>query len=197
MSTGKNPGSETPAADAPVTTTTHHEAAQAIVEQLQRMRETIPHFAVPTVKRARQALVAAASLPPKFIELTTVARTNFPALVRGEGTTPAEARDLMEFAEAYAPLADQFEAMAQFIRFTADVAKGKVGREALITYALATRLSRLPEHAAMAPHVADMRRVLGSRVKRVKDAVARKLKQHQKAAAAATPPSSPADSEEQ
>jgi hypothetical protein len=196
MSTEKNLGSETPAADAPVTTTTHHEAAQAIVEQLQRIREAIPHFAVPTAKRARAALAAAATLPPEFIALTDMARTIFPALVRGETTTPAEARDLREFADAYAPLADQFEAMAHFIRFTADSAKGKVGREALITYALATRLSRLPEHAAMAPHVADMRRVLGSRVKRVKDAVARKLKQ-QKAAAAATPPSSPAASEEQ
>jgi hypothetical protein len=183
MSTVKSGITETPAADAPVTS--HHEGAQALVQQLQRMREAIPHFAVPTVKRARQALVAAATLPPEFIELTAVARANFPALVRGESTTPDETRDLRAFAEAYAPLADQFEAMAQFVRFTVDLAKGKVGREALITYALATRLSRLPEHAALAPHVADMRRVLGSRLKRVKEALARKSKRQAALAAAA------------
>lgn len=174
---------ETPAGESPATL--HQAAAQAIVEQLRRMRETIPHFAVPTRKGSRQNLVMTASLPPEFIELTAVARTHSAALVRGETLTPAETRDLMAYGDAFRPVADELEAMAQFVRFSIDAAKDKAATEALTTYSLARRLARSEAHADLAPHVADMRRALGNRGKRPTAAtLARRRKQQAEAALA-------------
>jgi hypothetical protein len=178
MSTQKKSVSEnTETAVTETPASSYSDGAQAFVDQLRRMRETIPHFAIPTLKSGRQTLSSVASLPAAFVELTAVARTNSAALVRGEGTTPAETRDLMAYGDAYNPVADELEAMAQFIRYSIAAAKAKAGVEALTTYSLARRLARRPEHADLAPHVADMRRALGNRGKRSKAASAARRKQ--------------------
>ncbi|HYK05501.1 MAG TPA: hypothetical protein VE974_27360 [Thermoanaerobaculia bacterium] len=155
----------------------HSEAAQAFVDQLRRMRETIPHFVIPTLKSGRRTLNSLTSVPAAFVELTAVARTNNVALVRGGATTPAETRDLMSYGEAYSPVADELEAFAQFIRYSIAAAKAAAADEALNTYALARRLARRAAHADLAPHVADMRRALGNRGRRSKAAAARKGEQ--------------------
>jgi hypothetical protein len=90
-----------------------------------------------------------------------MAIANQTALVRTEGATPAEVRDLVSYADAYLPLADELEALAQFIRYSATAARNKAGNEALTTYALAQRMAKQPEHAGLKPAVADMRRALG------------------------------------
>ena len=180
---------ETPAGESPVTQM-YHQTAQAIVEQLRKMRETIPHFAVPTRKSTRRALAATASLPAEFVELTAVARTNHPGLVRGGAPTPAETRDLLSYGDAFRPVADELDALSQFVLFSIAAAKHKAGEEAMTTYTLARRLARSEEHGALAPHVADMRRALGLRGKRSKAArLAREEKRKAAAAAAAAAPS--------
>jgi len=45
------------------------------------------------------------------------------------------------------------------------VARNAVGSNALLTYAVAQRLAKRPETAALAPHVADMKSALGARRK--------------------------------
>jgi hypothetical protein len=99
-------------------------------------------------------------VPPEFVELTAVAVTNSQALVRGGGADPAQTRDHMNKGDAYLPLADELEALALFIRHSSTTAKNKAGSDALTTYELAKRLAKRPEHADLAPHVADMRRAL-------------------------------------
>jgi hypothetical protein len=188
MNTPKKTVSENPAIELPpveLPASSHSDGAQAFVDQLRRMRETIPHFAIPTLKNGRQTLNSVSSLPAAFIELTAMARTNSISLVRADATTPTETRDLMSYGEAYNPVADELEAMAQFIRYSIAAAKAKAGVEALTTYALACRLARRPEHADLAPHVADMRRALGNRGKRSKAVLASKNPQP----APVTPPS--------
>ena len=74
--------------------------------------------------------------------------------------------------------------MAQFVRFSGAAAKAKAGIEALTTYALAQRLVRRPEHAALAPYVADMRRAFGKRAKGTRK------KQQDAEVVTTTPPSS-------
>ena len=141
----------------------HSDAAQARVLEVRAMRQQIPNFVIPTSKGERRKLAPAASVPADFVERISVAVENSPALVRGGATDPGAARDLMSFAEAYAPLADELEALAAFIRHSVTAARNKAGSEALTTYALARRLAKRPEHADLAPHVEDMRRILGPR----------------------------------
>ena len=146
----------------PVTpSTSHTEAAQARLQELRRMRELIPRLVIPESPKDHVRLNNAASVPPEFIELTTVAVANEQSLVRGDGATPAEVRDLTSYAYAYAPYADELEAFAQFVRFSVTAARYQAGTEALTTYALAQRLAKRPRTAHLAPYVADMRRALG------------------------------------
>lgn len=153
-----------------VGSTSHTLDAQARVEELRAMRLTIPNFVFPTLKGGTRELTSAASVPPEFVELTMVAVRNSPALVRGGGAEEAGARDLMSYADAYGPVADELEALAHFVRHSIAAAKNKVGAEALTTYALARRLAKRPETADLAPYVADMSRALGLRRKMAKAA---------------------------
>ena len=143
------------------TNTNHAETAQARLEELRLWREQIPRFVIPPTPDATRRLSSAASVPPAFIELTNVAVASQKALVREESISPAEIRDLVSYADAYSPLADELEAIAQFVRHSVTNARNTAGSEALTTYSLAQRLAKKPQHAALVPHVADMRRALG------------------------------------
>ena len=148
-----------------VTPINHAEMAQQRVEELRTWREQIPHFAIPETVDATRRLSTAASVSPIFIELTNVGVANHTALVRTEGTPPAEIRDLVAYSDAYVPLADELEALAQFIRYSTTAARNLAGTEALTTYSLAQRLSKQKRYAHLKPHVADMRRALGKQRK--------------------------------
>jgi len=148
-----------------VTPINHAEMAQRRVEELRTWREQIPHFAIPETADATRRLSTAAGVPPAFIELTNVGVANHTALVRADGTPPAEIRDQVAYADAYVPLADELEALAQFLRYSTTAARNLAGTEALTTYALAQRLARQKRYAHLKPHVADMRRALGKQRK--------------------------------
>lgn len=146
----------------------HSDAAQARVQEIRAMRQQIPNFVIPTDKSERRKLSRAASVPSAFVERTAVAVKNSPLLVRGGATDPERARDLMSYAEAYAPVADELEALAAFIRHSVTTAKNRAGSDALTTFALANRLARRPENAELLPHVDDMRRALGAKGRKTK-----------------------------
>jgi hypothetical protein len=142
--------------------TNHAETAQGRLKELRLWREQIPRFVIPPTSDATKRLTAAASVPPAFIELTNVAIANQKELVREEGSiSPAEIRDLVSYADAYSPVADELEALALFVRHSVTTARNTAGSEALTTYSIAQRLSKKPKHAHLVPYVADMRRALG------------------------------------
>jgi len=143
----------------------HSDAAQTRVQEIRAMRQQIPNFVIPADKNERKKLSRAASVPPAFVERTAVAVKNSPSLVRGGATDPDQARDLMSYAEAYAPVADELEALAAFIRHSVTAAKNTAGSDALTTFALARRLAKRPENAELLPHVDDMRHALGAKRK--------------------------------
>jgi len=151
--------------EVPVTDTppSHADAAQALVADVRAMRDRVPDLVIPDSKSATQKLISVATVPPQFVELTAVAVTNSEALVRKGGADAARLRDLLSYADAYEPFADELEALAHFVRHSVITARHKAGSEALTTYALAQRLAKLPETADLAPHVADMSRALGKR----------------------------------
>jgi len=148
--------------------TSHTAAVQERIDEIRAMRQKIPNFTIPESVRAKRQIVAVASLPPAFIERAAVAITNSASLVRSGGTDPDRIRDLMTFADAYESLADELEAMASFVRHSVATARNEAGREALMTYAAAQRLAKLPATADLAPYVADMRIALGKRPRKTK-----------------------------
>jgi hypothetical protein len=153
MSTVPSSSTSTP------TINTYHDGAQALIDQIRAFRDQIPKFQIPEPGQTRRVLTSAATVPPEFIELTSVAVRNSGSLARA-GAEPEQTRDLTSYAEAYGPVADELESLAHFIRHSVTVARNKAGSAALTTYALAQRLARRPETADLTPHVADMRRAL-------------------------------------
>jgi len=168
------------------------ETVQLRVEELRKWREQIPRFAIPESADATRRLSQAASVSPVFIELTNVAVANQPALVRGDRTPPAEVRDLVAYADAYVPLADELEALAQFIRYSTTAARNQAGTEALTTYSLAKRLAKEKRYAHLRPHVADMRRALGKVRKLTPEEAAKKAAERAAKAAAKVAKAAPA-----
>ena len=144
----------------------HSEAAQAVVAEIRALRQKIPNLVVPSSKEELKKLASAASVPADFAERMAVAVENNPALVRGGALDPEKSRDLMAYAEAFGPVADEVEALGRVIRHSVTAARNKVGSDALITYVVAQRLAALPEHADLVPHVTDMRRTLRKRTGR-------------------------------
>jgi len=136
-------------------------AAQERIQELRLWREQIPRFLMPETTDATQRLASAASVPAYFIELTNIAIANHTSLVRAEGLTAEQVRDLVAYADAFSPLVDELEALAKFVQYSTTFARNTAGTEALTTYSLASRLSKRPATAYLAPHVADMRRALG------------------------------------
>jgi len=136
----------------------HVDSAQARIEELRAMRQKIPNLVIPVSKAAGRRLVSTASIPKKFVELTAVAVKNNTTLVRPAGQDLERDRDLITYAEAYAPVADELEALAHFIRHSIAAARSKVGSSALTTYNVARALAKSPEMADLLPHVEDMGR---------------------------------------
>jgi hypothetical protein len=165
-------------------TNIHAEAAQLRLEELRKWREQIPRFAIPETADATQRLTPAALVSPVFIELTNVAVANQIALVRADATPAAEIRDLVAYADAYGPLADEMEAEAHFIRYSTTAARNLAGTEALTTYSLAQRLARQKRYAHLKPHVVDMRRALGKQRRLTPEEAARKAAERAVKAAA-------------
>jgi len=146
----------------------HNETALAVLEGLKALKQKIPNLVVPVTKGERKKLTQMASVPAEFVERLAVAVETTPRLARAEAIGPEQSRDLMSYAEAFGPVADEFEAMARFLRHSVTAARSKAGSEALITYNLARKLAERPEHADLAPHVADMRRALGPKGRKAK-----------------------------
>ncbi len=180
MSTNENGGSTATA----TTPGNYAETAQERVVELRRWREQIPRFVIPDTSNATQRLISAASVSPIFIELTNLAIANEKSLVRVEGATPAEVRDLVGYADSYSPLADELEALAHFVRYSVTAARHVAGTEALTTYSLAQRLAKVPRNAHLQPYVADMRRALGRGRKLTPEEAAEKAQQRADRAAA-------------
>lgn len=141
----------------------HSEGAQARIDEIRAMRQKIPNFVIPTSKEERRKLAPSGAVPPEFVERVGAVVKNSPALTRGGAPDPEHSRDLIGYAEAYESVAGELEALAQFIRHSITVARNTAGSDALISYALAQRLAKRPEHGELIPHIAEMRRLLGPR----------------------------------
>jgi hypothetical protein len=156
--------------DVPVTPTqsSYADSAQAFVEELRTMRQRIPNLVIPETRDARRRLANAASVPPEFVELASMAVKNHAPLVRGGGQDLAQNSDLKSYAEAYGPVGDELEALTFFVRHSVTKALNTVGSEALTTYALARRLAKRPESAELIPHVDAMGKALSKRIRKAK-----------------------------
>ena len=140
----------------------HLEAAQAVIQKIQEIRDSIPNLAMLTPEERRK-LSSSASLSHEFVQETVAATQNSSHLAVSGAMDAAQMRDLLAFADAWAPVVVQAESLTRFLTHTVAVAKSRSGSQALVTYSLAQRLAKKPETAYLRPMVEAMRQKLGKR----------------------------------
>jgi len=145
----------------------HAGTAAEHLERLRALRETIPNFVTSADAKANQRLSYAASVPPEFVELSAVVARKTESLGVG-GPNADRMRDRLAFAAAYGPVADEYDAIARLLRHTVVGARNEAGNAALLVFATTKRLAKRPATSELAPHVADLTRLLGVRARRTK-----------------------------
>lgn len=151
---------DAPAADT-TPTITHYQnlatqlsvAVTGLIAQIPRFESAHPAIAG-FVKANRQ-------IPPDFIATVLAAVETNPELQKLEKFDVTEARDTLQFLEAFRPLVDQVDALARDLKFTMDARKAKVAADGLQIYAIAKGIARDPNSAMVAAHVRNMKRDLG------------------------------------
>ena len=147
--------------------------AAAHLEQLRAMRESIPNFVTPANEKETQRLSVTASVSPEFVQLSAVVAKKAESLGIG-GPNAAWMRDRLAFADAYGPVADEFDAMAQFLRHSIVAAQSDAGSAALMVYENAKRMAKRSKTSELAPYVADLSRALGQRAKLARSKAAKR-----------------------
>jgi hypothetical protein len=146
----------------------HTDAAQALIQKIQQIRDAIPNLSIPASPADSRKIAMTSSLSRDFVEETVAATENSNHLAVAGSLDAAQMRDLMAFAEAYGPVVAQAESLTRFLKHTVNMAKFKTGSQALTTYALTQRLATKTETAYLRPIVEAMRQKLGNRGRRSK-----------------------------
>lgn len=126
----------------PNAASSYRETAQQRIEELRSWRDQIPRFVIPESSNAVRRLTRAASVPPEFVELASVAVTNHPVLAHTAAMPSSDINDLMTYAQAFAPVADELEVLTKLIRYSTKAARHAAGSQALATYGVATFVYR-------------------------------------------------------
>jgi hypothetical protein len=74
-----------------------------------------------------------------------------------------EARDALQFIDAFRPMADRLHAAARNLTFSINSRKANAGNGALDVYAIAKRVALNPLSTTVASHVSNLKRDLGKR----------------------------------
>jgi hypothetical protein len=98
--------------------------------------------------------------PNDFIATVLGAVDRDPQLQKVDKFDIVEARDTLQFIEAFRPVIDQVEALLANLRFTCDARKARVVADGLQIYYLAKGLGRDPGSAAVASLAKNMKRDL-------------------------------------
>jgi|GEM_PF-121429 hypothetical protein len=102
------------------------------------------------------------NVPLTFIA-TAVAAVEANPELQGGTFDATEARDTLQFIDAFRPMADLLSAAAKNLTFSINSRKANAGNGALEVYAIAKRVARNPLSTTVASHVGNLKRDLGRR----------------------------------
>jgi hypothetical protein len=105
------------------------------------------------------------NVPLQFIATAVAAVEENPEL-RGGTFDATEARDALQFIDAFRPMADRLHAAATNLTFSINSRKANAGNGALEVYAIAKRVARNPLSTTVSSHVGNLKRDLGRRPKK-------------------------------
>jgi len=156
----------------PTPTTTHYQQiAKQLGDALIAAVALIPTFEMKHEATAK-FVHSHSGFPNDFIATVLAAVDADPQLQKVNKFDVLEARDTLQFIEAFRPIIDQVEAILANLRFTCDARKARVVADGLQIYYLAKGLGRDVGSAAVASLAKNMKRDLnrpGRRKSRTKE----------------------------
>jgi hypothetical protein len=169
--------------DTPTPTVTHYQQlAEQFSKALDEIAALIPqlqgeHPATANFVRSHQ------NIPVEFLGTAIAAVEQVPELQGVRKLNISEARDTLQFIEAFRPILDKALRFAKTLGFTLGTRKANLAADALQIYSIAKGVARDPNASLVASIVQDLKRDLGrARALGVTAAAKRK------ALASATPP---------
>ncbi len=130
---------------------------EAIVEQLRVMRGQIPEF-VQLPPADAKSIQAVASVHPEFAQAAINAIGASPLVLSVVGRTPEDLQQETETAARWSKVEDELKSMLHGVSSANLTRRHRIGTAALLTYSLSKSLVRSPEHSALLPHLALMRK---------------------------------------
>ena len=155
---------QVPADPAPVQTPTithYQQIAENLAKALDDMLALIPTF-VEAHPDTTAFVNRHQNVPLQFIATAVAAVQENPEL-QGGTFDATEARDALQFIDAFRPMADRLTAAAKNLNFSIRSRKANAGNGALEVYAIAKRVALNPLSTTVASHVGNLKRDLGRR----------------------------------
>lgn len=103
------------------------------------------------------------NVPTEFLATAIAAVEQTPELQSVNKLDVVEARDTLQFIEAFRPVLDKVTAFANSLKFTMASRKASLAADSLQIYSIAKGVARDPGAAAVASHVHNLKRDLGRR----------------------------------
>jgi hypothetical protein len=151
---------EVPSESPPTPTTTHYqEVAKQISDLLTTAVGLIPAFEAKHQATAK-FVHAHSGFPNDFIATVLAAVEADPQLQGVKKFDVTEARDTLQYMEAFRPVIDQAEALRENLRFSCTARKARVVADGLQLYDIAKGIGRDPGSASVASFTKNMKRDL-------------------------------------
>lgn len=152
-------GASTPEVTITPTLTRAQELAEQFMGELDRIAGIIPkldvkHRSTANFVRSHQ------SVPNEFLVSSVAAVEQNAELQALNKLKPDEAREVLQFIEAFRPVVDKLHDFARNLLFTMNSRKAVVASDALHIYSVAKRISVDASNASLAAHVENMKRDL-------------------------------------
>jgi hypothetical protein len=127
---------------------------------LDEIIETIPDLDTPHPLNSKDAR-AARTVSRDFLVRLIHATEELPDLEDFGFLRPEEAREVLQFIDAFRPIADRLAVLLKTLNHTMAARKAKIAIAAMNTYMMAKRYARRPQNAALSLHVERLRQALG------------------------------------
>lgn len=135
-------------------------AAGEMLVQLRAIVQQIRGFGF-LGKGTRRQLTTSATLPDPFLLSLAVALDALPMLASASRITSAQLREVVDFSNAFTPVAAELQLIARGLEETIAARRAEAGQEALRTYSTAKSFNRPRDHEQFVPHLAEMKFNLG------------------------------------
>ena len=155
-------GTTAPPAIPSPTITRYQQVADNFAKALDEVIQLIPDLQIVHVSKTN-FVRSHANLPIPFLATAVVAVDDRPELKVLDKLDVNVGRNKLQFLDAFRPMSDKVRTFSANLDFTVASVRADLGASALQVYWIAKGIARSPEGAAVAAHVANMKRDLGRR----------------------------------